>query len=192
MTRNHSGSATAALAAITVICLGVSSVTSAAGFSLDLPTIKVNGTLGDAQVFNGFGCTGKNISPAMKWSGVPSGTKSFAVTLYDPDAPTGSGWWHWLVYDIPATASGLPEHAGDADGKLLPPGAMQGRTDFGTSGFGGACPPQGDKPHHYIFTLYALKVEKIDVPAGAPAAMIGYMLNANQLARSSITALYGR
>jgi Raf kinase inhibitor-like YbhB/YbcL family protein len=189
MIRNHLGSAIASMA---VVCLGTSSMASAAGFSLDLPTIKVNGTLSDAQVFNGFGCAGKNISPAVKWSGAPSGTKSFALTLYDPDAPTGSGWWHWLVYDIPAATNALPEHAGDADGKLLPPGAMQGRTDFGTSGFGGACPPQGDKPHHYIFTLYALKVEKIDVPAGAPAAMIGYMLNANQLAKSSITALYGR
>src|ERR1700733_13585921 len=165
---------------------------SAAQLRIELPAIKPGGTLSDAQVFNGFGCSGKNISPAVKWSGVPGGTRSFAVTLYDPDAPTGSGWWHWLVYDIPASATGLPEHAGDADGKLLPAGAVQGRTDFGTSGFGGACPPPGDKPHHYIFTLYALKVEKIDVPAGAPAAMIGYMLNANQLAKSSVTALYGR
>jgi Raf kinase inhibitor-like YbhB/YbcL family protein len=171
---------------------GLSAQASAAGFSLELPTIKPNSTLGDSQVFNGFGCSGRNISPALKWSGAPSGTQSFAVTVYDPDAPTGSGWWHWLVYDIPASATGLPEHAGDADGKLLPPGAVQGRTDFGTSGFGGACPPVGDKPHHYVFTVYALKVAKIDVPAGAPAAMIGYMLNANQLAKGSVTALYGR
>ena len=140
-----------------MLCIGTSSMASAAGFSLDLPTIKVNGTLSDAQVFNGFGCTGKNISPAIKWSGAPSGTRSFAATLYDPDAPTGSGWWHWLVYDIPATANALPEHAGDADGKLLPAGAMQGRTDFGTSGFGGACPPQGDKPASLHF--YAVCAE---------------------------------
>jgi hypothetical protein len=165
---------------------------SAAELSIELPAIKPGGTLNDAQVFNGFGCSGKNVSPAVKWSGVPSGTRSFAVTLYDPDAPTGSGWWHWLVYDIPASATGLPEHAGDADGKLLPAGAVQGRTDFGTSGFGGACPPPGDKPHRYIFTVYALKIDKIDVPAGAPAAMIGYMLNANQLGKSSLTAHYGR
>ena len=164
----------------------------AAGFSIDLPAVKPNGTLGEAQVFNGFGCTGKNVSPAIRWNNAPAGTRSFAVTVYDPDAPTGSGWWHWLIYDIPASATGLPEHAGDADGKRLPTGAVQGRTDFGTVGFGGACPPAGDKPHHYIFTVYALKIEKIDAPAGAPAAMIGYMLNANQLAKASVTALYGR
>jgi len=164
----------------------------AADFNIELPMIKPNGTLSDSQVFNGFGCSGKNISPAIHWDNAPAGTKSFAVTVYDPDAPTGSGWWHWLVYDIPASTSGLPEHAGDADGKLLPAGAVQGRTDFGTAGFGGACPPAGDKPHRYVFTVYALKVDKIDVPAGAPAAMIGYMLNANQLAKRSVTALYGR
>lgn len=171
-------------------CLSASG--AAAAFRIELPTIKPNSTLSNAQVFNGFGCSGQNISPAVKWSGAPSGTKSFALTVYDPDAPTGSGWWHWLVYDIPASSTGLPEHAGDADGKQLPAGAVQGRTDFGTTGFGGACPPPGDKPHHYVFTVYALKLDKIDVPAGAPAAMVGYMLNANQLAKSSLTALYGR
>jgi Raf kinase inhibitor-like YbhB/YbcL family protein len=172
--------------------VALSSVAAAAPFALELPGIRPNSTLSDAQVFNGFGCSGKNLSPAVKWSGAPAGTRSYAVTLYDPDAPTGSGWWHWLVFDIPASVTALPERAGDADGKLLPAGALQGRTDFGTTGFGGACPPQGDKPHRYIFTVYALKVEKIDVPAGASAAMVGYMLNANQLAKSSITALYGR
>jgi Raf kinase inhibitor-like YbhB/YbcL family protein len=165
---------------------------SAAGFSIDIPTIKPNSTLGDAQVYNSFGCSGKNISPALKWSGAPNGTKSFAVTVYDPDAPTGSGWWHWLVYNIPATVTELPQHAGDADGKQLPAGAVQGRTDFGTAGFGGACPPAGDKPHRYIFTVYALKTEKIDAPAASTAAMVGYMLNGNQLAKSSVTAYYGR
>jgi len=177
---------------LAIVCACLPSGAFAAGFSLDMPTVKPNGTLSDAQVFNGFGCSGGNTSPAMNWRGAPSGTRSFAVTLYDPDAPTGSGWWHWLVYDIPASATGLPEHAGDADGHLLPAGAVQGRTDFGTPGFGGACPPAGAKPHRYVFTVYALKIEKIDAPAGASAAMIGFMLNANQLAKSSVTALYGR
>ncbi|MBK6865088.1 MAG: YbhB/YbcL family Raf kinase inhibitor-like protein [Ideonella sp.] len=165
---------------------------AAGGFTLTSPTVKPGSTLAKTQVFNGFGCTGDNISPALKWSGAPAGTKSFAVTVYDPDAPTGSGWWHWLVIDLPADATGLTEGAGGADGKGLPPGARHGRTDFGGPGFGGACPPQGAKPHRYVFTVFALKVDKLDVPADATAALIGYMLNANKLATASFTAKYGR
>jgi hypothetical protein len=165
----------------------------AAGFTLGSPTIKPGAMLTDAQVFKGFGCEGKNISPALKWSGAPSATKSYAVTVYDPDAPTGSGWWHWVVYNIPATATELPEGAGATDGKgALPAGAVQGKTDFGSAGFGGACPPAGDKPHRYIFTVYALKTDKIDVPADASAALVGFMINANKLAKATFEAKYGR
>ena len=165
----------------------------AAGFTLTSPTIKPGSMLTDAQVFKGFGCEGKNVSPALKWSGAPAGTKSYAVTVYDPDAPTGSGWWHWVVYNIPATATELPEGAGAGDGKgALPAGAVQGRTDFGSAGFGGACPPPGDKPHRYIFTVHALKTDKIDVPADASAALVGFMINANRLAKASFEAKYGR
>jgi Raf kinase inhibitor-like YbhB/YbcL family protein len=163
-----------------------------AGFTLSSPTVKPNSKLTDAQVFNGFGCTGKNVSPGLKWSGAPAGTKSFAVTLYDPDAPTGSGWWHWVVFNIPASATELPEGAGTADGKGLPAGATQGRTDFGAAGFGGACPPQGDKPHRYIFTVYALKTEKLEVPADGSAALVGFMINANRIGKATFTAKYGR
>jgi len=165
---------------------------AAAGFKLASPTIPPGSTLTDAQVANTFGCSGKNVSPALKWSGAPAGTKSFAFTLYDPDAPTGSGWWHWVVYDIPATATGIPEGAGTAEGAGLPAGSKQGRTDFGTPGFGGACPPPGDKPHRYVFTVYALKIEKIEVPADASPAMIGAMIHANQLGSATFTAKYGR
>ena len=172
--------------------LGAAGAVHAAGFTLSSPTIKPGTTLTQAQVFNGFGCTGQNISPALKWSGAPAGTKSFAVTLYDPDAPTGSGWWHWVVINLPADSTGLAEGAGAADGKALPAGALHGRTDFGASAFGGACPPKGDKPHRYIFTVYALKTDKIDVPADASAALIGYMLNANKLATATFTAKFGR
>jgi len=163
-----------------------------AGFKLESPGVKPGSMLTEAQVFNGFGCTGKNVSPALKWSGAPKETKSYAVTVYDPDAPTGSGWWHWVVYNIPASATGLAEGAGSADGKALPAGSAQGRTDFGAPGFGGACPPKGDKPHRYIFTVYALKTDKLDVPADATAALVGFMINANKLAQSSFTAKYGR
>lgn len=164
----------------------------AAGFTLSSPTIKPGSMLSDAQVFKGFGCEGKNISPALKWSGAPGGTKSYAVTVYDPDAPTGSGWWHWVVYNIPASASELPEGAGAADGKGMPAGAVQGRTDFGSAAFGGACPPAGDKPHRYIFTVYALKTDKIEAPADASAALVGFMVNANKLGKASFEAKYGR
>ena len=164
----------------------------AAGMQLSSPTIKPGSTLTDAQVFKGFGCEGKNISPALKWSGAPKDTKSFAITVYDPDAPTGSGWWHWVVYNLPATVTELPEAAGAADGKLLPAGAVQGRTDFGAPGFGGACPPKGDKAHRYIFTVHALKVEKLGLPADPTAALIGFMLHANGLGKASFEAKYGR
>ena len=171
---------------------GAACAVQAAGFALSSPTIKPGSMLTEAQVFKGFGCEGKNVSPALKWSGAPSGTKSYAVTVYDPDAPTGSGWWHWVVYNIPASATELPEGAGGADGKGLPAGTAQGRTDFGAPGFGGACPPPGDKPHRYIFTVYALKTDKIDVPADATAALVGFMINANKLGKASFEAKYGR
>jgi Raf kinase inhibitor-like YbhB/YbcL family protein len=164
----------------------------AAGFKLSSATIKPGGMLTDAQVFSGFGCTGKNISPGLAWSGAPAGTKSFALTVYDPDAPTGSGWWHWVVFNIPAAANELPEGAGSAGGKGLPTGSVQGRTDFGSPGFGGACPPAGDKPHRYVFTVYALKTDKLEVPADATAALVGFMINANKLGEAKFTARYGR
>lgn len=178
----------AATAAALLCAAGV----SAADFSLSSPTIAPGSTLTLEQVYKGFGCEGANVSPELTWSGAPQGTKSFAVTVYDPDAPTGSGWWHWVVYDLPATAHGLAKGAGDASGKGLPAGAKQGRTDFGTPGFGGACPPPGDKPHRYIFTVFALKVGKLDVPADATAALIGFMLNANKLGSATFTAKYAR
>jgi Raf kinase inhibitor-like YbhB/YbcL family protein len=172
--------------------LGTVSCASAGDFKLSSPTIKPNSVLSQNQVFNGFGCTGKNISPALKWSNPPKGTKSFAINLFDPDAPTGSGFWHWVVYNIPANVSELPEGAGDAAGSLLPKGTIQGRTDFGSHSFGGACPPLGDKPHRYIFTIHALKVGKIDAPKDASAALIGFMVNANQIGQASFTAKFSR
>ena len=176
---------------IASIGLGCASA-QAGGFALSSPTIAPNSTLSKAQVFKGFGCTGDNISPALHWTPGPAGTKSYALTVYDPDAPTGSGWWHWVIYDIPASVTGLAQGAGDVSGKQLPAGAVQGRTDYGSAGFGGACPPVGDKPHHYIFTVYALKQDKLDVPADASPALIGYMIHANELAKASFTARYGR
>ena len=172
--------------------LGAVSLTHAAGFTLSSPDIKAGGMIPKSFEFNGFGCSGDNKSPALKWSGAPKGTKSFAVTVYDPDAPTGSGWWHWMVIDIPATVSELAAGAGSADGGMLPKGAMQNRIDYGVHAWGGVCPPQGDKPHRYVFSVHALKTEKLDVPADATAALTGYMINANALGKASFTARYGR
>jgi Raf kinase inhibitor-like YbhB/YbcL family protein len=160
-------------------------------FKLQSSLIAPDSTLGNNQVYNRFGCRGKNISPPLAWSGAPSAAKSIAVTLYDPDAPTGSGWWHWVVYNIPVSATGLPQGAGNPGGNL-PPGVVQGRTDFGTPGYGGPCPPAGDKPHRYVFTVYALNVDRLDVPAGASAAAVGSAISANKLASASLTARYGR
>jgi Raf kinase inhibitor-like YbhB/YbcL family protein len=164
----------------------------AGGFSLDSPDVGSRAPIGEKYVFNGFGCQGQNVSPALAWRGAPAGTRSFALTVYDPDAPTGSGWWHWVMIDIPADTAGLAEGAGDPAAGKTPPGAVEIRTDFGKPGWGGPCPPPGDKPHRYIFTLHALKVDKLDVGADAPAAMVGFMINANQIGKASFTAHYGR
>jgi Raf kinase inhibitor-like YbhB/YbcL family protein len=177
---------------LSVCLLAATALANAAGFTLSSPTIAPNSKLSPAQVFNGFGCSGQNISPALNWRGAPAGTKSFAVTFYDPDAPTGSGWWHWVVFNLPASTTSLPQGAGAVGSDLMPAGAVQGRTDFGVAGFGGACPPQGAKPHRFIFTVHALKIEKIEVPADASAALVGFMINANRLGKASFTATYGR
>jgi len=159
-------------------------------FKLTAPDLALKGRIALPHVFNGMGCNGQNISPALQWSNPPLGTKSFAVTMYDPDAPTGSGWWHWVMYNIPASTTILPDGAGN--GKNAPSGSTQGMTDFGTKGYGGPCPPVGDKPHHYHITVFALKVDKLDVPGNATSAMVGYNLNANKLGTARVTGLYGR
>jgi hypothetical protein len=164
----------------------------AAEFSLTSTELTPGGRFETRHVFNGFGCTGGNVSPALSWSGAPAGTKSFALTVYDPDAPTGSGWWHWVIFDIPSTTNSLAAGAGDPSGGKAPKGAVQTSTDFGKTGFGGPCPPAGDKPHRYVFTLYALKVDKLGADPASTAAMVGFMLNSNKLERASFTVYYGR
>lgn len=173
-----------------IFTASLSTAVSAADFRLTSSDIKNNGQIGEAQVLNGFGCKGENISPQLSWEGAPEGTKSFVLTMYDPDAPTGSGWWHWLVVDIPASAKELP-HGSGSDKAPLPKGARQTRTDFGKPGYGGPCPPPGN-PHHYVFTLYALKVDKLEVDTDASAAMVGFMTNANSLGKATFTATYKR
>jgi Raf kinase inhibitor-like YbhB/YbcL family protein len=176
-----------------LIALSFSASALAAPFSLTSPDLPKGKAVSENFVYSGFGCTGKNLSPALSWSNPPAGTKSFALLVHDPDAPTGgSGWWHWLVLNLPASTTGLAQGVGTADGKQLPAGALQLGTDFGTAGWGGPCPPVGDKPHRYNFTIYALKTEKLEIAADAPAALAGYMVNANALGKATLTATYGR
>jgi Raf kinase inhibitor-like YbhB/YbcL family protein len=152
----------------------------------------IDGQMTTQQVLNGFGCTGQNLSPQLSWENSPAGTKSFAITIHDKDAPTGSGWWHWVVFDIPANINELKRGAGDATKNVLPNGAVQGLTDFGQPGYGGPCPPQGDNPHEYLITIYALKSDKLGLDSKASAAMVGFYINANVLAKASLVAYYKR
>ena len=179
---------TFAFAAGIVVC-GLAGVGAASALTLTSSDIKPGGKIADEQVFNAWDCTGKNVSPALAWSGAPKGTKSFAISMYDPDAPTGSGFWHWWVANIPASVTSLPKGAGSGTG--LPEGAVQPHNDFSLAGYGGPCPPKG-KPHRYVITIYALKADKLDVDANASAAVFGFNANANALAKATLTGLYGR
>lgn len=162
-------------------------------FTLTSADFQPGGRLADEQAYDGMGCTGANVSPALRWSNAPPGTKSFALLLHDPDAPTGgAGWWHWIAYDIPATTTALAKGAGKPDGTAMPAGAKSVANDYGTPGYGGPCPPEGDKPHRYVFTLYALSVGELALPNGAHAPVIGFVVNANAIGKASITGMYGR
>lgn len=158
-------------------------------------TLKSNnlgGQLTRKQEFNGFGCNGENISPQLSWENAPQNTKSFALTVYDPDAPTGSGWWHWVIFDIPANSTELIANAGNPEANLAPKGSIQSITNFGKPGFGGPCPPEGHGLHQYIFTIHALKTNKLGLNAEANPAVVGYYLNNNTIAKASIVAYYQR
>lgn len=175
---------------LTLAFILVSNFSIAQTFTLKSKDIGGQMTL--QQVLNGFGCTGQNLSPQLSWENAPAGTKSFAITIHDKDAPTGSGWWHWIVFDIPATTKELKQGAGDSSKNLLPVGAIQGITDFGQPGYGGPCPPAGDKSHQYLITIYALKTEKLGLDSKASPALTGFYLNGNILGEASIVAYYKR
>lgn len=154
-----------------------------------LSSADIRGQITNNQVYNSFGCNGKNVSPQLSWENAPAGTKSFAVTAYDPDAPTGSGWWHWLVFNIPNSVAQLKTGASNS---TMPTAAIESTNSYGSKGFGGACPPQGDKPHRYIFTVFALNIEKIEQTADARPELVGFFLNSHVIAKASILAYYGR
>lgn len=184
--KKHIAIAVSALATISF------TVSAALPFSLSSQDIANGHPLTQQQVFAGFGCQGGNASPQLAWQNPPAGTKSFAITAYDPAAPTGSGWWHWTLVNIPAKTQSLPSGAGKTNSDKLPAGAVQGRNDFGYAGFGGACPPEGDKPHPYQFTVWALNVEKLPLDGNASGALVGFMLNSHVLAKAQLTATYAR
>jgi Raf kinase inhibitor-like YbhB/YbcL family protein len=159
-------------------------------FTLTSTDLK-NGAITDAQVLNAFGCSGGNVSPQLSWTNAPAGTKSFVLTMFDPDAPTGSGLWHWVVVNIPSFVGELPNGASSNAAKL-PAGSLETRTDLGAPGYGGPCPPAGDKPHRYIFTLHALKVEKLEVDVQTSAALVGFNVHMQEIGKATLTARYGR
>jgi Raf kinase inhibitor-like YbhB/YbcL family protein len=127
---------------------------------------------------------GENLSPQLAWSGFPAGTRSFAITCFDPDAPTQSGWWHWQVVNIPLAVTSLER------GAVMPEGAVEFRTDYGTSGYQGASPPPGDHEHRYFFAVHALGVDSLDLDPSTPAAVVGFQIMANTLARAVITPTF--
>ena len=146
--------------------------------------------MGQDQVYNGFGMTGPNISPQLSWTGFPAETQGFAVTCFDPDAPTGSGFWHWLVLGLPADATELATNAGTADGAGLPAGAFMVRNDYGTKDWGGAAPPQGEPPHRYVFAVHALDTASLGINSDVTPAVAGFNLRFHTIARALIIPVY--
>jgi len=163
----------------------------AGGLTVTSPDFKNGGRMPMATVFNSFGCTGGNHSPALAWSGEPKGTKSFAITMFDPDAPTGSGFWHWTLFNIPPDVHSLPADAGAQGSSTLPVGAGEGRNDYGFSYYGGPCPPPGPA-HHYHITVYAVKVAKLPLNIETSGAIVGFNLHFDTLAKGQIVGIYGR
>jgi Raf kinase inhibitor-like YbhB/YbcL family protein len=177
---------------LSVLSLSISASVFAGSLTLSSQDIAQGEFMPKAQEFNGFGCSGGDLSPHLKWTNPPEGTKSFAITAYDPDAPTGSGWWHWQIINIPVTITEIPTGAGNTKTNNAPIGSRQIKNDYGSQGFGGACPPQGHGVHHYRFTIHALSVEKIDLPDDASGALAGYMINGKTIESATLESLYKR
>lgn len=178
------------VAALAAVSPPILQAGAASGLVLQSPDVAPGGAITLGHVYDESGCHGGNISPALSWSHPPAGTRSFAVLMFDPDAP-GRGWWHWAVFDIPAGVMQLRAGAGAAGGRLLPPGTVQARNDWGSVGYGGPCPPPGE-PHHYHLMLYALRVAKLGLGATASATRVAASARANALAEAEIVGLYGR
>jgi Raf kinase inhibitor-like YbhB/YbcL family protein len=172
--------------------LSLSSAARADGFTLESASFGSNTTLGTSQVYNKGDCHGGNVSPELHWSGAPAETRSFAVTLFDPDARDGAGWWHWLLFDIDVKTKSLSAGAGANIGSNTPPGAISGTNSFGDLGYSGPCPPRDDKPHRYVFTIYALSTEHLDVAPGADGEAVKKALTEKSLSSAGLQGQYGR
>jgi Raf kinase inhibitor-like YbhB/YbcL family protein len=159
-------------------------------FTLTSDDISEGGMLAEEHVYDEFGLPGGNLSPHLHWHGFPPETRGFTVTCFDPDAPTPSGFWHWVLFDVPASTTELPRGAG-ALGAALPGSAQQARNDYGIKAYGGAAPPQGDQPHRYIFTVHALDVDSLGVDADASPAVVAYNTGQHEIARGFITPVFG-
>jgi Raf kinase inhibitor-like YbhB/YbcL family protein len=174
-----------------VLSLSISSTAFSAPLILSSQDIAQGEFMPKTHEFKGYSCSGDDLSPHLKWSGAPEGTKSFAITAYDPDTASGSGWWHWQVINIPLTVLEIPRGAANKKNSA-PTGSTQIENDFSIAAFSGACPPKGDGLHHYRFTIHALSVAKIDLPENASGALAGYMINLHTIESSTIEALYQR
>lgn len=162
------------------------------GFEVSSPAVGKDKKIPDKYIAtSAVGCSGNNLSLPLAWKNPPAGAKSFALTLFDQDAPTGSGFWHWTVVNLPANTTELPEGAGEPGNAKLPQGALQGRNDAGFAGYLGPCPPPG-KAHRYLVTVYALKADKLNVDKDSSGALVGFNINANMLGKAATTFTYQR
>lgn len=175
-----------------VLSLSVSVSVFSAPLTLTSQDIIQGEFMSKIHEFNGYNCSGGDLSPHLKWSDAPKGTKSFAITAYDPDTSSGSGWWHWQIINIPMTVMEMPTGAGSKKNTSTPIGSTQIENDFSIPAFSGACPPKGDGLHHYRFTIHALAVGKIELPENASGALAGYMINLHSIESSTIESLYQR
>ncbi len=169
---------------------GQAGTPTAPGFTLASADLRPGAPFGLRHVYDRDGCRGRNISPALTWQHPPAGTRSFALLMFDSDAP-GGGWWHWLVFDIPAQTRSLPSGAGNPGAHLMPGGAIQSRNDYGSLGYGGPCPPPG-APHHYHLMLYALRVARVGLSTNASPGQVHSSVRAAAIAKAEMTVLYGR
>lgn len=175
-----------------IIILFSSSILWLSSQTFTLKSKDLGGQATMKQVFKGFGCDGENVSPQLYWEHPPMGTKSFAITIHDESAPTGSGWWHWLLFDIPVDTKEIASNAGDIKKEIAPKEAIQSITDYGSVGYGGPCPPVGHGIHKYTITIFALKVDKLGLDKNTTPAIVGFNINANTIEKSSLVFYYKR